>query len=129
MPSRPFSIHSRVSSFDSISSIVDEKNASPLNKQLDSFTDSDGEVAQNFVQKLRDLSAGNSMNDMCIEKFLMKSEKQFFSEIKKEKMAQGMSGYDKMVEKTVELTGSTVVALARLVHPESPGKYDGWLQT
>jgi alpha-1,3-glucan synthase len=89
MPSRPFSIHSRVSSFDSISSIVDEKNASPLNKQLDSFTDSDGEVAQNFVQKLRDLSAGNSMNEMCIEKFLMKSEKQFFSEIKKEKMAQG----------------------------------------
>jgi len=34
-PSRPFSIHSRMSSFDSISSIVDEKGASsPLNKAM-----------------------------------------------------------------------------------------------
>ena len=118
MPSRPFSIHSRVSSFDSISSIVDEKNASPLNKQLDSFTDSDGEVAQNFVQKLRDLNAGNSMNDMCIEKFLMKSEKQFFSEIKKEKMAQGMYTFSCDGR---QLTDSTLAPLARLIHAEPPG--------
>ena len=35
-PSRPFTTHSRVSSFDSISSIVDEKGASsPLNKAMD----------------------------------------------------------------------------------------------
>lgn len=91
-PSRPFSIHSRVSSFDSISSIVDEKGASsPLNKAMDSFTDSDGEVAQSFVQKLRDLSSDNSKGDLCIEKFLIKSEKAFFDEIKKDKMtAQSM---------------------------------------
>ena len=86
-PSRPFTVHSRVSSFDSISSIVDEKNNSPLNKAMDTFTDSDGEVAQNFVQKLRDLTAGNSMGDMCIEKFLVKSEKAFFEEVKKEKIS------------------------------------------
>lgn len=87
-PSRPFSVHSRVSSFDSISSIVDEKGASsPLNKAMESFTDSDGEVAQSFVQKLRDLSADNSKGDLCIEKFLIKSEKAFFDEIKKEKIS------------------------------------------
>ncbi|WWD19870.1 hypothetical protein CI109_104338 [Kwoniella shandongensis] len=87
VPSRPFTTHSRVSSFDSISSIVDEKNASPLNKAMDTFTDSDGEVAQSFVQKLRDLSADNSKGDLCIEKFLIKSEKAFFTEIKKEKIS------------------------------------------
>ena len=87
-PQRPFSMSSRVSSFDSISSIVDEKGASsPLNKAMDSFTDSDGEVAQSFVQKLRDLSADNSKGDLCIEKFLIKSEKAFFDEIKKEKIS------------------------------------------
>ena len=38
-PSRPFSVHSRVSSFDSISSIVDEKGASsPLNKAMESVS-------------------------------------------------------------------------------------------
>ncbi|KAK8853442.1 hypothetical protein IAR55_004148 [Kwoniella newhampshirensis] len=86
-PSRPFTTHSRVSSFDSISSIVDEKDASPLNKAMETFTDSDGEVAQSFVQKLRDLSADNSKGDLCIEKFLIKSEKAFFTEIKKEKIS------------------------------------------
>ncbi|ODN77465.1 hypothetical protein L202_04642 [Cryptococcus amylolentus CBS 6039] len=86
-PTRPFTAHSRVSSFDSISSIVDEKNASPLNKAMDTFTDSDGEVAQSFVQKLRDLNSGNSKGDLCIEKFLIKSEKAFFDEVKKDKIA------------------------------------------
>ena len=87
-PTRPFTMHSRMSSFDSISSIVDEKGASsPLNKAMDSFTDSDGEVAQSFVQKLRDLSADNSKGDLCIEKFLIKSEKAFFEEVKKEKFS------------------------------------------
>lgn len=87
-PSRPFTTHSRGSSFDSISSIVDEKGASsPMNKVMETFTDSDGEVAQNFVQKLRDLTADNSKGDLCIEKFLMRSEKDFFKEVKKEKMS------------------------------------------
>lgn len=86
-PPRPFSIHSRVSSFDSIGSLADEKHSSSLNKAMDTFTDADGEVAQAFVQKLRNLSAGNSKGDLCIEKFLMKSEKQFFSDMKKEKLS------------------------------------------
>jgi alpha-1,3-glucan synthase len=86
-PPRPFSVHSRVSSFDSIGSLADEKHSSTLNKAMDTFTDADGEVAQAFVQKLRNLSSGNSKGDLCIEKFLMKSEKQFFSDMKKEKLS------------------------------------------
>lgn len=93
-PSRPFTTHSRTSSFDSISSIVEDKGtSSPLNKAMDSFTDSDGEVATSFVQKLRDLSSDNSKGDLCIEKFLIKSEKAFFDEIKKEKMSSCRSAF------------------------------------
>ena len=89
-PARPFTTHSRTSSFDSISSIVEDKGtSSPLNKAMNDFTDSDGEVAQSFVQKLQDLSSDNSKGDLCIEKFLIKSEKAFFDEIKREKMSSG----------------------------------------
>ncbi|EIN07319.1 modular protein with glycoside hydrolase family 13 and glycosyltransferase family 5 domains [Punctularia strigosozonata HHB-11173 SS5] len=86
-PTRPFGAHSRVSSVESISSIVDEKSNSPLNKAVASFTDADGGVAHEFAQKLHNLSAENSIKDLCIEKFLMKSEEQFFHEVKKEKLA------------------------------------------
>ena len=37
-PARPFSEHSRMSSFDSISSIMDEKTASPLNKAMETVS-------------------------------------------------------------------------------------------
>ncbi|WVQ79175.1 hypothetical protein IAT38_001271 [Cryptococcus sp. DSM 104549] len=100
-PERPFTMHSRVSSFDSISSIVDEKGASPLNKAMATFTDEDGEVAQKFVQKLQDLTAGNSKGDLCIEKFLIKSEKAFFDEVKKDKIASmSIRSRDSFVQST-----------------------------
>lgn len=87
-PNRPFTSHSRQSSFDSISSIMDEKGgSSPLNKAIVDFTDADGEVAQTFVQKLQILSSDNSKGDLCIEKFLMKSEKAFFADVKKGRMS------------------------------------------
>ncbi|KAL1410802.1 hypothetical protein Q8F55_001744 [Vanrija albida] len=119
-PSRPFSFTSRVSSFDSISSIVDEKNASPLNKAMETFTDSDGEVSQTFVQKLQGLSAANSKGDLCIEKFLMKSEKQFFNEMKKEKlMAMSVRSRD-----SIHGGGSSHQSTIDGFRPESPqGQY------
>lgn len=142
-PSRPFTTHSRVSSFDSISSIVDEKGASsPLNKAMETFTDSDGEVAQSFVQKLRDLSADNSKGDLCIEKFLVKSEKAFFDEIKKEKMT-GKCGplvclwlYSLALSFLCALLASHETRLTcsrfgtiipRLLHPVQASEYDGRL--
>jgi alpha-1,3-glucan synthase len=78
------------------------------------FTDSDGEVAQTFVQKLRDLSSDNSKGDLCIEKFLIKSEKAFFDEIKKEKI----SGRSRIVKQS--LTPSYVDSVvARFIYPIS----------
>ena len=112
-PHRPFGSHSRVSSVESIASIVDEKVNSPLNKAIASvrkrfpnmiltlcidpgliilqFTDSDGGVASEFVQKLQMLSADNSKNELCIEKYLIKSEEAFFGKVRKEKLDSAAS--------------------------------------
>ncbi|PCH38049.1 glycosyltransferase family 5 protein [Wolfiporia cocos MD-104 SS10] len=90
-PSRPFGAHSRVSSVESISSIVDEKQNSPLNKAIASFTDADGGVAQEFVQKLQMLNSHNSKGELSIEKFLTKSEEAFFDKVKKDRLSSAAS--------------------------------------
>ncbi|KNZ71786.1 Cell wall alpha-1,3-glucan synthase mok13 [Termitomyces sp. J132] len=90
-PSRPFGGHSRVSSVDSISSIVEEKSNSPLNKAIASFTDADGGVASDFVQKLQLLNAKNSEHELSIEKYLIKSEEAFFGKVRKEKLSSAAS--------------------------------------
>lgn len=107
-PSRPFGAHSRVSSVESIASIVDEKANSPLNKAIASvsracfaplsvclqclqFTDADGGVAQEFVAKLQNLSADNSKGELSIEKFLTKSEEAFFDKVRKDKLSSAAS--------------------------------------
>ncbi|KAF9052983.1 modular protein with glycoside hydrolase family 13 and glycosyltransferase family 5 domains [Panaeolus papilionaceus] len=90
-PSRPFGAHSRVSSVESISSIVEEKSNSPLNKAIASFTDADGGVAAEFVQKLQNLNSKNSEHELSIEKYLVKSEEQFFGKVRKEKLSSAAS--------------------------------------
>lgn len=93
-PERPFTIHSRVSSVESISSIMDEKGGtSPLNKAIVDFTDANGDVSQDFIQKLQLLSADNSKSDLCIEQFLVKSEKKYFATVKKEKIDSSTASY------------------------------------
>ena len=108
-PTRPFGAHSRVSSVESISSIVDEKQNSPLNKAIASvslsvflcypllssmlfqFTDADGGVASEFVAKLQGLNSTNSKHELSIEKFLTKSEEAFFDKVKKDKLSSAAS--------------------------------------
>ncbi|KAI0341602.1 glycoside hydrolase family 13 and glycosyltransferase family 5 domain-containing protein [Trametopsis cervina] len=90
-PSRPFGAHSRASSVESIASIVDEKQNSPLNKAIASFTDSDGGVASDFSQKLQMLNSHNSKHELSIEKFLTKSEEAFFDKVKKDKLSSAAS--------------------------------------
>ena len=99
-PPRPFGAHSRVSSVKSISSIVDEKQNSPLNKAVATvslfvflcrlllssvfpqFTDTDGGVSSDFVSKLQALNSCNSKHELSIERFLTKSEEAFFDKVK-----------------------------------------------
>ncbi|KIK71072.1 glycosyltransferase family 5 protein [Collybiopsis luxurians FD-317 M1] len=90
-PARPFSSHSRMSSASSLADVADEHSNSPLNKAIASFTDADGGVAADFVQRLQDLNAKNSEHDLSIEKFLMKSEEKFFDKVKKEKLSSAAS--------------------------------------
>lgn len=108
-PPRPFGSHSRASSVESISSIVDEKQNSPLNKAIASvssllffchpslrgvsfqFTDTDGGVTSDFVTKLQGLNSANSKHELSIEKFLTKSEEAFFDKVKKDKLSSAAS--------------------------------------
>ncbi|KAF9454524.1 glycosyltransferase family 5 protein [Macrolepiota fuliginosa MF-IS2] len=90
-PAKPFGAHSRISSVESISSIVDEKSNSPLNKAIASFTDADGGVASEFVQKLQALTAKNSEHELSIERYLMKSEEAFFGKVRKDKLETAAS--------------------------------------
>lgn len=90
-PNRPFGAHSRASSVESIASIVTEKQDSPLNKAIASFTDADGGVAGEFSQKLQMLNAHNSKHELSIEKYLQKSEEAFFDKVKKDKLSSAAS--------------------------------------
>ncbi|OSX65248.1 glycosyltransferase family 5 protein [Postia placenta MAD-698-R-SB12] len=90
-PNRPFGAHSRISSVESIASIVDEKQNSPLNKAIASFTDADGGVAQEFAQKLQMLNSHNSKGELSIEKFLTKSEEAFFDKVKRDRLSSAAS--------------------------------------
>ncbi|KAJ3985674.1 modular protein with glycoside hydrolase family 13 and glycosyltransferase family 5 domains [Lentinula detonsa] len=90
-PARPFSSHSRNSSASSLADLADEHSNSPLNKAIASFTDADGGVAADFVQKLQELTAKNSEHELSIEKYLTKSEEVFFDKVKKDKLSSAAS--------------------------------------
>ncbi|KAJ3818641.1 glycoside hydrolase family 13 and glycosyltransferase family 5 protein [Lentinula raphanica] len=79
--------HSRTASSESIASLVETKSDSPLNKAIASFTDSSGHITSQFDALLQHLSPVNSENQLSIEKYLMKSEKEFFKEVKKERLS------------------------------------------
>lgn len=55
------------------------------------FTDADGGVASEFVQKLQMLNAKNSEHELSIEKFLTKSEEVFFGKVRKDKLSGAAS--------------------------------------
>lgn len=78
-----FTAHSNASALSmasvvSVDSIVQGRRDFKL-QQVDAFfTDQDGQYYQAFEQKLNKLNAKNSTSQLCIEEYLMKSEKQFF---------------------------------------------------
>ena len=51
------------------------------------FTDADGGVASEFVQKLQTLNAKNSEQELSIEKYLVKSEEAYFGKARKDKLS------------------------------------------
>jgi len=66
------------SSLLSVDLVVGEKTDYNLQKVDPFFTDSNGEYYNAFSHKLSDLSGKNSVSDLCIEEYLVNSEKKWF---------------------------------------------------
>ncbi|KAG6866947.1 hypothetical protein C0991_003863 [Blastosporella zonata] len=127
-PSRPFGAHSRVSSVESISSIVEEKSNSPLNKAMASFTDADGGVASEFVQKLQMLNSKNSEHELSIEKYLVKSEEAFFGKVRKEKLSSAASIHSAQPESVWGTPSPSVYSDSPNTPTYVTSEYDGVLR-
>ncbi|KAG5298100.1 alpha-1,3-glucan synthase [Histoplasma ohiense] len=63
----------------SLGSVVGGKRDFKLQKVDPFFTDSNGEFYRAFEKKLEDLNSHNSESDLCIEDYLVKSEKKWFN--------------------------------------------------
>ncbi|KAE8549991.1 hypothetical protein EYB25_008516 [Talaromyces marneffei] len=93
-PSRPFAdvpnrlSNSSVLSFDSV--VGDKKNFK-LQKVDPFFTDATGEFYRIFEKKLEDLNGSNSDSQLCIEEFLVKSEKKWYDRFRAARLGRDWS--------------------------------------
>ncbi|CCF42811.1 alpha-1,3-glucan synthase Ags2 [Colletotrichum higginsianum] len=62
----------------SVEDVVGDRHDYKLQQVDPFFTDSKGEFYQHFEERLKNLNAGNSISDLCIEDYLIKSEKEWF---------------------------------------------------
>ncbi|KAI8457791.1 hypothetical protein BY996DRAFT_4577963 [Phakopsora pachyrhizi] len=95
-PSLPFGgkQHHR-QSFDSINSIMEEHGSnSPLNQAIEGFTDENGQVTQEFIAKLAELSSSNSRGELCIAEYLVAAEKAHFKHVRDDKLAHARFQHD-----------------------------------
>lgn len=79
------------SSMLSLDSVVGEKKDFKLQKVDPFFTDSNGEYYKAFEQRLTDLDGKNSESQMCIEDFLVKSEKKWFDRFRDARLGRSHS--------------------------------------
>ncbi|KAK7744210.1 hypothetical protein SLS53_003731 [Cytospora paraplurivora] len=82
----------RNSSQLSLSDVVGERHDMKLQKVDLSFNDANGEFYAEFEQRLSNITAKNSITDLCIEEFLKKSEKEWFRRYRDAKL--GLSARD-----------------------------------
>jgi alpha-1,3-glucan synthase len=81
-----------VASVVSVDSIVQGRKDFKLQQTEAFFTDQDGAYMEAFGQKLEKLTAKNSMSQLCIEEYLMKSEKSFFERMHSAKLGSSQYG-------------------------------------
>ena len=72
----------------SFSSIVGDKKDFKLQKVDPFFTDSTGEYFKAFEQRLQNLGGKNSESSLCIEEYLVKSEKKWFDRFREAKLGK-----------------------------------------
>jgi alpha-1,3-glucan synthase len=93
-PARPFADPSNrfsTASQLSLNSVVGEKKDFNLQKVDPFFTDSTGEYYRAFEKRLEDLNGHNSESQLCIEDYLVKSEKKWFDKFRDARL--GRSGH------------------------------------
>ncbi|KAI1342006.1 alpha-1,3-glucan synthase [Xylariaceae sp. FL0016] len=88
-PLTPPVVHSRpMSSYLSVNEVVGHRDDFKLQRVDLFFNDSRGEFYNAFEKKLEALSAGNSASELCIQDFLIKSEKEWFNHYRNAKMGR-----------------------------------------
>ena len=93
-PIRPFAEPgNRLSSSSvlSVDSVVGDKKDFKLQKVDPFFTDSTGEYYRVFESRLQDLNGSNSETQLCIEEFLVKSEKKWFDKFRDARLGRNHS--------------------------------------
>lgn len=77
------------SSMLSVDEVVGERHDFKLQQVDPFFTDKDGDFYAAFEKSLGDLDSHNSIADLCIEDFLVKSEKEWFDMFRDAKLGRG----------------------------------------
>lgn len=92
-PSRPFALgmqqNASRASMLSMVEVVGDRHDYKLQQTDPFFTDSRGSFYSAFEKKLGSLDADNSISDLCIEDYLIKSEKNWFNEFRDTKLGRG----------------------------------------
>lgn len=73
----------------SVDEVVGDRSDYKLQQVDPFFTDKEGEFYKSFEQKLGDLDSHNSISDLCIEDYLVKSEKQWFDMYRDARLGRG----------------------------------------
>jgi alpha-1,3-glucan synthase len=87
------SIDSIASTIVDLDSIVGGRKDFKLQQVDPFFTDSDGKFYDAFDKKLQDLSSKNSISQLCIEEYLVKSERKWFGRFHDAKIGLSSSGF------------------------------------
>lgn len=93
-PNRPFADPSnRLSSASvlSLDSVVGDKKDYNLQKVDPFFTDSAGEFGREFERRLEGLTAANSEKELCIEEYLVKSQKKWYGRFRDARLGRSHS--------------------------------------
>ncbi|KAE8351049.1 hypothetical protein BDV28DRAFT_162594 [Aspergillus coremiiformis] len=86
----------------SVDSIVGEKKDYTLQKVDPFFTDSTGEYYRAFDQKLEKLNGSNSESQLCIEEYLVKSEKRWFDRFRNARLGRNQSPASSIFQNKIE---------------------------
>ena len=99
----------------SLNSVVGDKKDFKLQKVDPFFTDSNGEYYKAFEERLKGLDGGNSEGALCIEDYLVKSEKKWFDRFRDARLGR-TPGHSRQTSRQ----GSPAPSMFRKARAQSP---------